>query len=172
MRCAARVRGDSLGEQLNTGTWFEIAEWSFFLLLALALLALVAVIVRRYALERGGGAVECYLRPVYGRRRSWRIGCGRYDTEKLRWYRIFSLWPRPAVELSRRGLVVVGRRVPEGEDLRELTEDLVAVEVGWTASDGSDPKEPVYELAMSEAALTGFLSWLESMPPGTDWRSH
>jgi len=82
----------------------------------------------------------------------------------------FSLWPRPAVELPRRGLVVLGRRTPEREELRELTDDLVIVEVGWTASDGSDPKEPVYELAMSDAALTGFLSWLESLPPGVLWR--
>lgn len=159
-----------MGEQLNIGTWFEVAEWSFFSLLALALLAFVAVIVRRYALERSGGAVECYLRPVHGRHRSWRIGCGRYGTDELRWYRIFSLWPRPAVELPRRGLVVVGRRSPKREELQELTDDLVIVEVGWTAPDGSDPKEPVYELAMSDAALTGFLSWLESLPPGVLWR--
>ena len=25
------------------------------------------------------------------------------------------------------------------------------------------------ELAMSEASLTGFQSWLEAGPPGTDW---
>ena len=25
------------------------------------------------------------------------------------------------------------------------------------------------ELAMSEASLTGFQSWLEARPPGTDW---
>ncbi|TDQ47954.1 DUF2550 domain-containing protein [Actinorugispora endophytica] len=135
------------------------------------MLALVGLIARRYALERGGGAVECYLRPVDGRSRPWRIGCGRYGTDELRWYRVFSLWPRPAAELPRRGLVVVGRRVPAGEDLKELTEDLVVVGIGWSAADGSDPEEPVYELAMSEAALTGFLSWLESMPPGGLWQS-
>ncbi|WP_179646880.1 DUF2550 domain-containing protein [Spinactinospora alkalitolerans] len=141
------------------------------MLLALILLALIAVTVRRFVLERGGGAVECYLRPGAGGRRPWRIGCGRYGTEELRWYRIFSLWPRPTAELSRRGLVVMGRRAPAGDDLRELTGDLIVVEVGWLAADGSDPKEPVYELAMSEGALTGFLSWLESMPPGTHWPS-
>src|SRR5690606_13675490 len=142
----------------------DIAEWTFFSLLALALLAVVAIIVRRYVLERGGGAEECFLRPVPGQRRRLRIGSGRDWTNDLRWYRIFSLWPRPAVELPRRGLVVLGRRTPEREELRELTDDLLIVEVGWTASVGSDPNEPVYELAMSDAALTGFLSWLESLP--------
>jgi hypothetical protein len=27
----------------------------------------------------------------------------------------------------------------------------------------------VVELAMSAASLTGFQSWLEARPPGTDW---
>ncbi|MDA8370421.1 MAG: DUF2550 domain-containing protein [Nocardiopsaceae bacterium] len=161
-----------MGEQLFSQSWFLVAEWLFFALLITALAGLVAVTVRRFVLERGGGAVECYLRRGAGAPRApWRIGFGRYGTEELRWYRIFSLWPRPAVELPRRGLVVMGRRAPTPRDLAELTADLVVIEVGWTGADGSDPKEPVYELAMTESALTGFLSWLESLPPGTVWQS-
>nr|WP_155998689.1 DUF2550 domain-containing protein [Streptomonospora sp. PA3] len=148
------------------------AEWLFIALLIAALAALLAVTGRRYALERGGGAVECYLRAGSDSQRlPWRMGLARYGSEELRWYRLFSLWPRPAAELSRRGLVVLSRREPTPGDLRELTLDLVVIEVGWTAPDGTDPKEPVYELAMSDGALTGFLSWLESMPPGSHWRS-
>ncbi|MFW5420093.1 DUF2550 domain-containing protein [Nocardiopsis sp. CNT-189] len=151
-------------------TLLRVAEWSFFILLAAALLGIGAVALRRFLLERGGGAVECHLRPCGGARPApWRIGLGRYGSERLHWYRVFSLWPRPAAELSRRGLVVVGRRAPGPEDLTELTEDLAVVGVGWAAEDGSDPEEPAYELAMGESALTGFLSWLESMPPGTPW---
>ena len=33
------------------------------------------------------------------------------------------------------------------------------------------PDGPI-ELAMSEASLTGFQSWLEAGPPGTDWDRH
>ncbi|MBB4933722.1 hypothetical protein F4561_004542 [Lipingzhangella halophila] len=131
----------------------------------------MAVTMRRYLLEREGGGVECYLRYGSGDRRPWRMGFGRYGTDELRWYRVFSLWPRPAAKLPRRGLVVMSRRFPTSADLAELTSDLVVVEVGWIASDGSDPKDPVYEIAMTEGALTGFLSWLESMPPGgTTWQ--
>ena len=43
--------------------------------------------------------------------------------------------------------------------------------IGWHGEDGQEPVAPVYELAMGEMALTGFLSWLESMPPGTHWES-
>ncbi|WP_131102055.1 DUF2550 domain-containing protein [Streptomonospora litoralis] len=147
-------------------------EWLFITLLIVSVAALIAVTVRRYVLERGGGAVECYLRAgADSRQAPWRMGLGRYGSEDLRWYRVFSLWPRPAAELSRRGLVVLNRREPTPGDLRELTLDLVVVEVGWTAADGSAPEEPVYELAMTDSALTGFLSWLESMPPGTHWQS-
>lgn len=160
-----------MGEQLSSATWFQIAEWLLFALLIVALLSLIAVTVRRFVLERGGGAVECYLRSGADPRAPWRIGFGRYGTDELRWYRIFSIWPRPTAELSRRGLAVTGRRSPTFEDLAELTSDMVVIGVGWVAADGTDPDEPVYELAMSESALTGFLSWLESMPPGTIWQS-
>ncbi|GAA4892406.1 DUF2550 domain-containing protein [Streptomonospora salina] len=152
--------------------WFRAAEWLFIALLIVTVAALLAVTGRRYFLERSGGAVECYLRSGGGTRHvPWRMGLARYGSEELRWYRVFSLWPRPAAELSRRGLVVLGRRRPTPGDLRELTLDLVVIEVGWVGADGSDPTEPVYELAMSDGALTGFLSWLESMPPGTHWQS-
>ncbi|GAB3208395.1 DUF2550 domain-containing protein [Marinactinospora thermotolerans] len=159
-----------MGEPLSSEALFLIVERLFLALLVVSLLALVAVVARRFLLERGG-AVECYLRRAVGPHRAWRIGCGRYGSDELSWYRIFSLWPRPAAELPRRGLVVMGRRSPTPEDLAELTGDLVVIEVGWAEPDGSDPKEPVYELAMGEGALTGFLSWLESMPPGTIWQS-
>lgn len=162
-----------MGEELSSATWFLFAEWLFFALLLLALLGLVAVTVRRYVLERRGGAVECYLRSVGGERaRSpWRIGFGRYGSDELCWYRIFSLRPRPTARLSRRGLVVMGRRSPTAADLAQIPADLSVVEIGWTDPDGSDPKDVAYEIAMSEGALTGFLSWLESMPPGTIWQS-
>ncbi|RNL84552.1 DUF2550 domain-containing protein [Halostreptopolyspora alba] len=159
-----------MGEQLSSATWFQIAEWLFFALLTIALLALVAVTVRRYLLEREGGGVECYLRRGSGGRSPWRMGYGRYGAGELRWYRVFSLWPWPTAELSRRGLVIMGRRAPTPSDLTELTSDLVVIEVGWMAPDGSDPEEPIYEIAMAEGALTGFLSWLESMPPGDSWQ--
>ncbi|NYH53776.1 hypothetical protein HNR06_003365 [Nocardiopsis arvandica] len=157
-------------ERLLPGTpWLESAQWVFYALLLVLLALVAAVTLRRWVLVRRGGAVECYLRAVgvRGRRGSWRIGFGRYGTENLGWFPIFSLRPRPTARLSRRGLVVVGRRAPEeGED---LPVDLTVLRIGWAGADGSDPREASYEIAMNEGTLTGFLSWLESMPPGTHW---
>ncbi|WP_017570764.1 DUF2550 domain-containing protein [Nocardiopsis halotolerans] len=157
-------------ERLLPGApWWESALWVFFALLVVLLVVVLTITLRRWVLVRRGGAVECYLRAmgVGGRRGSWRIGFCRYGTEDLAWFPIFSLRPRPTAKLSRRGLVVVGRRAPErGED---LPVDLTVLQVAWTRADGSDPLEPAYEIAMNEGTLTGFLSWLESMPPGTHW---
>ena len=92
--------------------------------------------------------------------RGWSYGIAQYGADRVDWYRIFSYAFRPAAVLSRRDLEVVGRREPEG------TEEL-ALFPGWTILDcrlGSG----YAELALSEDALTGFLSWLEAAPPGQD----
>jgi Protein of unknown function (DUF2550) len=92
--------------------------------------------------------------------RGWSYGIAQYGADRVDWYRIFSYAFRPAAVLTRRELEVVGRRDPEG------TEEL-ALFPGWTILDcrlGAG----YAELALSEDALTGFLSWLEAAPPGQD----
>ena len=92
--------------------------------------------------------------------RGWSYGIAQYGADRVDWYRIFSYAFRPAAVLTRRDLEVVGRRAPEG------TEEL-ALFPGWTILDcrfGAG----YAELALSEDALTGFLSWLEAAPPGQD----
>jgi hypothetical protein len=92
--------------------------------------------------------------------RGWSYGIAQYGADRVDWYRIFSYAFRPAAVLTRRDLEVVGRRDPDG------TEEL-ALFPGWTILDcrfGAG----YAELALSEDALTGFLSWLEAAPPGQD----
>lgn len=160
-------------ERLQGTPWSESLWWVFLaLVVAVALALLTAGALRRLVLIRSGGAIECYLRMrgAKGRRGSWRVGFGRYGTQNLGWFPVLSLRPRPTVRLSRRGLVVVDRRSPEPGDA-PLPVDMTIVEIGWMAEDGSDPQKAVYELAMGEGQLTGFLSWIESMPPGTRWEA-
>lgn len=154
-----------MGEQLTSVAW---QVWLALALLVLVVLVVVAVTVRRYFLGRDGGTIECFLRERSG---AWRIGCGRYETNQMDWYRVYSLQPLPAVRLPRRGLVVVGRRELEAAELRRLGEGLVVVEVGRAAEGTEDPEAATHELAMSEAALTGFLSWLEAVPPGARYQT-
>ncbi|MBR8740429.1 DUF2550 domain-containing protein [Nocardiopsis sp. MG754419] len=159
-------------EQLPGTPWSESLWWVLLVLVVIVSLVVVAGALRRFVLVRSGGAIECYLRVCggKGRRGSWRVGFGRYGSRNLGWFPVLSLRPRPTVRLSRRGLVVVGRRSPRDGDA-PLPADVTVLEIGWIGSDGADPTESVYEVAMGEGQLTGFLSWIESMPPGTRWEA-
>ncbi|MFC5179863.1 DUF2550 domain-containing protein [Actinomadura harenae] len=144
--------------------------------------------VRRWLFVRAGGTVECSLRELRsaaagsspdgaspdrgsadrasvggasadGPAGPWRLGFGRYKGDVLQWHRVFGFRRRPRQVIHRRGLVVAGRRVPQGEEAAGLLPDVTIVEV----RDGGRR----LELAMGASALTGFLAWLEAAPPGS-----
>jgi hypothetical protein len=127
----------------------------------LALFALLTTwYLRRAAIARRGGTIDVSMRlttMVTGR--GWAHGLARFVGDDLRWYRVFSLWPRPRRVLSRRVLAVQGRRRPEGPERLTLADDWIIVRC-------TDDRSTV-EIAMAETTLTGFLSWLEAAPPGT-----
>ena len=125
----------------------------------LAVLLLLAVAVRRRWLQSAGGTVELSLRLHRLRQgRGWSTGVGFFDGDDLRWYRVFSLSPRPRRVLSRRELQVVGRRPASDPERLALPDG--AVVLSCTVGGG-----PV-DLAMQPSTVTGFLAWLESRPPG------
>jgi Protein of unknown function (DUF2550) len=127
--------------------------------LAVVAFALAALAVRRRWLLGSGGAIDMSLRLRFGRvGRGWALGVGRYTGDDLLWFRVFALTVRPSRTLSRRGLEVVAQRVPQGAESWAVQSGAVIVEC-------RDRRGPVH-LAMSAEALTGFLSWLESAPPG------
>lgn len=136
----------------------EIAEVGG-LLTALVILVLLALSVRRFILRRGGGTFDCSMRLRTRRHgQGWAYGIGRYAGDGFEWYRVFSLSLRPKRVLARRDLVVRSRRRPRGAEAMAVLAGVVIVECGV---DGR-----TIEFAMSPDALTGFLSWLESAPPG------
>jgi len=124
------------------------------------------LVVRRRVLARNGGTFELSVRiRVRGHEteagRGWVLGLGRYRDERLEWFRIFSPSPRPRRNWQRAQLVITGQREPSGSEAFALYGGHLVVEC-------RTPGGPV-ELAMSPSALTGFSSWLESGPPGSDW---
>jgi hypothetical protein len=132
------------------------------LVLLLALLYGIALIVRRRFLARHGGTFELSCRLRTDRPgRGWLLGIGRYSGQSLEWFRIFSLSPRPKRVWARDLLEYSGRRSPAGPEEMSLYDGHVVAACRFAG-------EPL-EIAMSEASLTGFQSWLESGPPGTDW---
>jgi hypothetical protein len=128
-------------------------------LVAVALLGILAVVVRRAALTRGLGAFDCSLRAETIRERSpWRHGVARYADEELLWFRVFGVRPRPVESLSRRRLVILGARPPEPAESNEVLPDWVVVRCSYGPM--------IVELAMNEGAYNGLAAWLESAPPG------
>ena len=116
----------------------------------------VAFLLRRRFLLSGLGAVTVWLRPVGSPR--WSVGVAWYSGDVLLWYRGLSLSVRPQERFCRSELRVDSRRAPGRADV-SLPPDVVVVRC-LTAG---GPRE----LAMDPSTETGFLSWMESAPPGT-----
>lgn len=125
----------------------------------LCCLLLLVVVARRATLHRYGATLDLGVRVPHARHQSWTLGLGRLADDRLQWYRLFSLGLRPRRSLPRTGLAVTDRRRPSSAESLALLADAVVV-----VCDGDDG---VIELAMAEAALPGFLAWLESAPPGS-----
>ena len=126
-------------------------------LLGVAIVAVtVAFLLRRRFLLSGLGAVTMWLRPVRSPR--WSVGVAWYGGDTLLWYRGLSLAVRPHERLSRSELRVDSRRGAGRDDLA-LPADVVVLAI-------STPSGP-RELAMDNSTVTGFLSWMESAPPGS-----
>lgn len=137
---------------------FDVA-WIFAAFLLILVLIASGIATRRFLLERGGGTVDCGLRRTAGQG-SWRLGVASYQGDQLCWYHLFGVLLRPRLELERRTLTVASRRAATVAESASLGPGMVVVEC--KVGDGTH-----VELAMSEAALTGFLSWLEAAPPGS-----
>jgi hypothetical protein len=141
-------------------------HWIFDTAGALVILALVyavALIARRRVISRQGGTFELShrVRPRRGDGRGWVLGLGRYSGETLEWFRVFTLSPRPKRTWRREWLSYDGTREPLGTESLSLYPDQLVIRC---QSEGGE-----IEMAMSLASLTGFQSWLEARPPGTDW---
>lgn len=133
-------------------------------ILVLALLLVLLVVTAAYALRwrrmrsLGGVSVALRWRPDH-ERSGWHLGLGCYRGEEFVWYRVWSLRPGPDRVFRRENLQIADRREPVGTEF-------YAVPAGSTVLRcASDEQEPI-EIAMGPGALTGFLSWLESAPPG------
>jgi hypothetical protein len=137
-----------------------------FVLVLVVLACLLAVIVfRRRFLLRGGGAIDMSLRVRTARTgRGWAPGIGRYGGDRLEWYRVFTLSPRPARILPRGALEVSHQRRPEGAESLLVQAGAVIIDCRFRGDE--------VQLAMSSEAVTGFMSWLESSPPGYTLPGH
>jgi len=138
--------------------------------LALLLVLLATLFtVRRVAIGRGA-TFDCSLRtgvvarpeghegPQQADARHWTIGVARYGPDRLEWFRVFSLSPRPARCFERDRFELVAQRVPSVPESRAVLPGVTVVSARYDSGD--------VDLAMSPEAYTGLASWLEAAPPG------
>lgn len=154
------------------GNGLTDAVWILAVVLVLIVLAAAALASRRYLLERNGGTVDCALRIPAGDG-SWRLGVLLYAHDSLRWHGALGILLRPEHVFYRRSLTVVAQRPADATETVALGTDRIVVEIEIEAAapppaDGTEkPPGQHVELAMTDQALTGFLAWLESSPPGS-----
>ena len=132
--------------------------------LAAVVLAGVAWLAnRRRFIGRNGGIVACGLR--LGPGQSWRRGVAEYQPDRLCWYPAVGARLKPAACFDRAGLRIIGSRPPAAAETARLGPGIVIAEcddAGSGSAGCGSARHP--ELALSEAAFTGLLAWLESSP--------
>jgi hypothetical protein len=135
----------------------EIFDW-VLIFIAAVFAGLVILFVRREVIARGG-SIELSIRlSSYADGRGWSPGIARFVGDEMHWYRVFSLSIRPRRVLNRRMFTINHRRRPDQLERRALPGHMVVLRC-------VSQREPV-EIAMEEATVTGFMSWLEAAPPG------
>ena len=128
-------------------------------LIGVLLLVVLALIILLWNLGQGGTAAILRDVPAVGGH-GWRHGVIRYRGDEAQFYRLSSLRLWPDRRLGRRGLEVISRRAPRGDEFDIMTEETVVLEL----RDTTGIQDRGYEMALDRGALTAFLSWVESRP--------
>lgn len=137
----------------------SLAQGIGLAILVVVVLAIAIIAIRRSMLGRAGAIDVCWRRPISTDGRGWVLGQGRFHENEFLMYRSFSPLPGAARRLRRESLKLGSRRGPVGTEPDLLPVDSVILR----CTDGGTQ----IELALSEQALTGLRSWLESLPPAT-----
>ncbi len=121
--------------------------------------AVAALSYRLWKLRQGGTAAIMRDVPAVGGH-GWRHGVIRYRGGDAAFYRLSSVRLWPDRQLSSRGVEVVSRRAPRGDEFDIMTEEVIVLELRDTTQD----RRGGYEIALDRGAFTAFQSWLESRP--------
>lgn len=122
-------------------------------------IAVLALSFRLWKLRQGGTAAIMRDIPAVGGH-GWRHGVIRYRGGEAAFYRLSSVRLWPDRRLARRGVEVVARRAPRGNEFDIMSDEIVVLEL----RDTTQERRLGYEIALERGALTAFQSWLESRP--------
>ena len=140
--------------------WLGLSELVGSAVLAVFVVFVVWLIVRRRVLGRSGGLFECFWKRTSAPPSSWALGFARYEDDMLQWFRGVSLALRPHATLNRTRTVVISQRAPGVGEAAMLADDNRIVTLTCD--------EQACDVAMPADALTGLLAWLDAAPPGAN----
>lgn len=139
--------------------WWLVVVDVLAVVIVLTALSLAVLVWRRWHIVRRLGAFDLSInRRDTHSAQGWVLGLGVYSGDELDWYRTFSFKLTPSHRFVRHHLVIDQRREPTGGESHAVHRGHVIVAAETTIS--------VRQFALSPAALTGLLAWLESAPPG------
>ena len=118
--------------------------------------------VRRLRALRSGGVHAALRTRLDDAGKGWHLGVGRYQGDEFVWFRVLSLRPGPDRVISRSAMEIADRRDPSGPELYSMPPSSHVLRF----RESGPGQDTDVEIAMGPDALTGFLSWLESAPPG------
>ena len=133
-------------------------------LIAVLLLAVLALTYRLWKLRQGGTAAILRDIPAVGGH-GWRHGVIRYRGGEAGFYRLSSLRLWPDRRLSRRGIEIVSRRAPRGDEF-----DIMTAEIGdpRVARCGRPAPPRLRDCARSRSADgVPLLARIKAVPPGS-----
>ncbi|RKT57272.1 DUF2550 domain-containing protein [Saccharothrix australiensis] len=127
--------------------------------LFVAVVVLAYVAWRRIRLLRAGGVHVALRTRLDVSGRGWHLGVGHYRGDSFVWSRVLSLRAGPDRLIHRDGFEIDDRREPTASEAYAMPHGAVVLRCRGASGE-------TVEIAMGPDALTGFLSWLESAPPG------
>ena len=130
---------------------------------ALVFAGVACLALRSRVIARHGGIIECGLRETPGAK--WRQGLAEFQRSQLCWHPAVSLRLRPQACFDRAGLAIARSRRPTDAEAARFGAEIIIAECEVRPAGPSGPADiRRIELAMSQPAFTGLLSWLESSP--------
>ena len=130
---------------------------------ALVFTGVACLAVRSRVIARHGGIVECGVRETPTAK--WRQGLAEFQRSQLCWHPAVSLRLRPQACFDRAGLVIARCRRPTDAEAARFGTEIIIAECEIRHAEPTGPGDiGQVELAMSQAAFTGLLAWLESSP--------
>lgn len=126
---------------------------------ALVVVLALTYLLREFLVSRHRGSFECSLwRRAMTGRSTWQSGLMRYGTQRLRWFRAFSLAMRPELVIRREEILEIERETVttnvDGDEQQML--------IRMHLADGT-----THRMLMGASAASGLLAWQEAAPAGS-----